>query len=95
MTLCYLYFIRKERARVSRRGIRAEEEWSARGEDDTAGDRVEVVAGDAPTGAFLTLPQQLFFSAANIFDKQGEIFSLNIVYLPDGTSDWDLETSLN
>ena len=67
----YLYFIRKKWTRVSGGGIWAEEERTARGEDDTARDRVEVIAGDAPTGTLFTLPQQLFFSAANIFDQQG------------------------
>ena len=47
-------------------GVRTEEEGAAGGEDDAAGHRVQVVAGDAPAGALLPLPQQLLLFAVKL-----------------------------
>ena len=62
----HLNFIREEWPRVAGGGVRAEEEGAAGGEDDAAGHRVQVVAGDAPAGALLPLPQQLLLFAVKL-----------------------------
>ena len=59
-TRCFsLDFIGEERAGVARARVGTEEEGAAGGEDDAPGGGLEVVAGDAPAGALLPLPQQL------------------------------------
>ena len=59
-----LYLVRKQRPREARGRVRTEEERPAGWEDDPAGDRLQVVASDAPAGALLPLPQQLLLLAA-------------------------------
>ena len=54
-----LDFIGEEWARVACAGVCTEEEGAAGGENDAPGGGLEVVAGDAPAGALLPLPQQL------------------------------------
>ena len=61
-----LDFIWEERPSEARGRVSTEEERAARREDDPAGDGLQVVAGDAPAGALLPLPQQLLLFAVKL-----------------------------
>ena len=81
-----LYLVRKQRPREARGRVRTEEERPAGWEDDPAGDRLQVVASDAPAGALLPLPQQLLLLAAT---GQGQtLLSSGLHYLTGPGRTW-------